>query len=690
MNNRWRSRTVIMLVITVLAVAACGPAAQPDTSQPTAAPAAGSQATTAPAAGTEATAAPAAGGEATAAPVASTSGEIAAPTTFVEPPFLAERVKAGKLPPIEQRLPKPPFVVGPGVLLQEEYMKWENGEYGGDINLAWQDANGYVNIAGGSTILRSPSQTTAASRPNVVSEFSHSDDYTKYQFKIRPGLKWSDGEPVTTEDIRFTFEDLYLNPDVQRPWPSELYTQGNAQLGPAKLNVVDELTFELTFSQPYGFFIAALNSWIPNYDFLIKPAHYLKQFHTKYAKEADLAAALQKNNETDWVALLAKMDVPHWNTGEDRALGMPTLNAFILTEASETRRVFERNPYYWHVDSAGKQLPYADRIVTTIVVDENAVGNAILAGQVTIAAGNQVALNKMPVYAQNAEQAKQRSFLTGSFNWPVLLFLNRDFQYEDQNSAWQKLMSDPEQRFGKAIAAAINPADINKSIYFDLFGKPVMYEGAYDPNKANQLLDQAGMDKRDSKEHRLGPDGKEFIFRITNHNAAPDWTPVVELLKQQLEAVGIRVDIENVAGTLFDQRKTSNDIMAAVHWNDGSAWATGISEDYLPNHKGPWSPMTWQYFTTNGKQGRKPPADMEEFYKLHTERKKYPPESPEGQKVFQQLMQWMQDHYVMIPTAGARTTPNIVDIRLRNLPNEGAPFDLDTIIGTEGFWFAQQ
>src|SRR5207244_673805 len=144
--------------------------------------------------------------------------------------------------------------------------------------------------------------------------------------------------------------------------------------------------------------------------------------------------------------------VAHWDTGDVRALGMPTLNAFVLTEASETRRVFERNPYFWHVDSTGKQLPYADRIVLTIVVDDNAVGNAILAGQVSIAAGNQVALNKMPIYQQNAEKTGQRSFLTGSFNWPVLLFLNQDFQYDDANSAWQKLVSDPEQRFGKAIA----------------------------------------------------------------------------------------------------------------------------------------------------------------------------------------------------------------------------------------------
>lgn len=676
--KRGRRSSVVMLLCLLLA-ACSSPPQTPAQSPQTTAAAQSPQATAAPQAA-EPTVAP----EMTAAPEAA-----AAPGSYIEPPFLADRVTAGKLPPIAQRLPKEPFVVGPGVLMPEEFMKWENGEYGGDINMAWTFPSGYVNLAGGSTILRSPSQSTAASLPNVVSEFSASDDYTTFHFKIRDGLKWSDGEPVTTADVRFGFEDLYMDPDVQRPWPSELLTQGNAELGPAKLNVIDDLTFELTFSQPYGYFVAALNSWIPNYDFLIKPAHYLKQFHKKYAKEADLAAQLEKNNETDWVTLLQKMDIAHWDIGEARGLGMPTLNAFVLTEASETQRIFERNPYYWHVDSAGKQLPYVDRIVTTIVVDENAVSNAILAGQVSIATGNQVTLNKMPIYQQNAEKTGMRTFMTGSFNWPVLLFLNRDFQYEDQNSAWQKLMSDPDARFGKAMAAAVNPGDINKSVYFELFGDPVMYDGMYNPENAKKLLDDLGM-KMGGDKFRTAPDGSEFILRITNHNAAPDWTPVVELLKEQIEAVGIHVDIDNVAGSLFEERKTTNDIMASIHWNDGNGWISGISEDYLPSHKGPWSPMTWQFFTSNGQKGREPPADMKEFYKLHSDRKKYPPESEEGKKLFQQLMTWIADHYVMIPTAGLRTTPTLVDARLRNVPNDGAPIDLDNIIITEGYWFAKQ
>lgn len=660
---------VILLITTILAVVGCS------SSPPEQSPASNAQPTAASAAGEQPTAASAAG------------EQPAAPGSYVEPPFLAERVQAGQLPPIDQRLPKDPFVVGPGVLIQEDYMTWENGKSGGDLKVAATFPSGLVYIGFGATILRSPSQTTAASLPNIVSEFSPSDDYKTFRFKIRDGLKWSDGEPVTTEDARFTFEDIYGNPDVQKPFPTELYTQGNPLLDPAKLKVIDDLTFELTFSEPYGFFVAPLNSWIPGYDFMIKPAHYLKQFHKKYASEADLAARLKENNETEWAKMLTDKDQAHWGIGTKQALGLPTLNAWVLTEYSDQRTVFERNPYYWHVDSDGNQLPYADRVVVSVVVDHAAQTNAILAGQVNIASAEDIALSEMPLYVQNAEKAGIRAFITGSFNWPVLLFLNQDFQYDDPNSTWQKLVSDPEHRFGKAIAAAINTDDINKSVYFDLFGEPVMYAGAYNPDTANQLLDQLGMQR--SGNYRTGPDGKDFILRITSANQQADFVPVAELLKQQLDKVGIRVDIEAVTPDLFDQRKTSNDIMASLLWNDGPAWPSGISEDYLPNHKGPWSPATWQYVTSGGKNGRKPPANMEEFYKLHTDRKKFPPESPEGQQAFQQLMQWIESNYVMIPTAGAKVSANVVGVNLRNVPNENAPFNLDTYINAEGVWIAQ-
>lgn len=609
---------------------------------------------------------------------------------FIEPPYLADRVSSGDLPPIDERLPEDPFVVGPGVLLQEEYMTWENGQYGGTINIAAPFPTGFVNIAGGATILRSPSQSSEASLPNVLSEFSHSDDYTVFHFTIRPGLKWSDGEPVTTEDVRFTFEDLYQDPDVQRGLPSELYTQGNPELPPAELTVIDEYSFDLTFSQPYGIFVAALNSWIPYYDFMIKPAHYLKQFHAKYASQDELAQLLEANGQTSWVQLLNAKDVAHWSVGEASALGMPVLNAWVLTEVNENQRVYERNPYFWHVDSDGRQLPYIDRVVNNLSVDNSAQTNAILAGQVTIASGGELALNNMPVYVQNADRNGTRVFTTGSFNNPLLLFLNHDYQYDTENSAWQQLIADPEHRFGQAVTAALNPDDINQSVYFGLFGTPDAHYSYNDPALANQLLDALGMDQRGDDGYRLGPDGQPFIFRLTHAANSPDFDPVAELVKQQLDAVGLHTEIERIDGALFDQRKAANEIMASMMWNDGPAWAGGISRDYQPSSKGPWSPMTWLYVTSGGTQGRQPPAYIQEFYDLDGSRQEFPPQSTEGQAIYDELLNWFAENYVFVPLTGAKVAANVVDARLHNVPNEGAPVELDTYINAEGMWFAAE
>jgi peptide/nickel transport system substrate-binding protein len=607
---------------------------------------------------------------------------------FIEPPIFADRVASGELPPIDERIPAEPFVVGPGTLLEEEFLDWEDGRYGGEIQYAGLAGTGPINISGGATILRSPGQSTDVSEPNIVSALEHDDDYTSYTFTIREGLRWSDGEPVTTEDVRFPFEDLYDDPDVRRPWPTPLFTAGNADLGPAELTVVDDLTFTLTFAQPYGQFMADLNSWIPYYNDIFKPAHYLKQFHARYADAAALDALVAESGRADWIELLASKDVPHWDVGEERALGLPTLNAWVLTETSESRRVFERNPYFWHVDASGHQLPYIDRVVNNQVVDTDAQTNALLAGQVSIATGGEASLNKMSVYTQNAERSGLKVFTTGSFNNPIQVFLNRDFQWTDAASPWQSLMADPEHRFAQAVSAAIDTDAINESVYFGLYSELDEAYQQHDPELAAQLLDDLGM-TTGSDGRRAFPDGSPFTLRLTYAAGAADFNPVSELLKQQLEAVGLQVDLEAVEGTLFDQRKAANDIQASLAWNDGQGWASGISEDYTPTSKGPWSPATWQHFITNGAEGRQPDAAMAQFYDLHTARKAFPPASDEGQELYDELLTWMRDNYAFIPTAGTRVTPTVVDDRLRNVPDEGSPVELDVYINAEGMWFEQ-
>jgi len=606
---------------------------------------------------------------------------------FVEPPFLRERVKAGTLPPIDERLPEDCFVVGSGTLLQPRYATWRDGRYGGTIRNTPTSPTGNLNLATGSTILRSPSQTTDQSMPNVVSAFEPSPDMRTFAFTLRKGLRWSDGEKVTTEDVRFLVEDLYQHPDSNTPFPTDLFTQRDTRLAPATLRVIDELRFELEFAAPYGQFVAALHSWIPTVSMLFVPAHHLKRYHGDYADPAALQQELDAAGASSWGELMTMKNLPSWSSGEADALGLPVLNAWVLTEVKETTRVFERNPYFWHVDASGHQLPYADSVVNYLVVDDDALLRAVMDGQVTVAAGDNVTLNNMAVYTQSGEHADTRVFLTNSFNFPPLLFLNHDYRHDAPDDPWQQLVADPDARFGRALSLAIDPEAINRSVYFGLHGEPMLNSAEHDPEKARTLLDQVGMDQVDDKGYRLGPDGASFTFAITFPTIALDFAPVAELVRSQLEDVGLRVTIKGVDDGLFGQLVSDNAVMASIHWNDGAGWSTGISNDYMPNEKGAWSPETWAYVQSKGEQGRKPPPYVQEFYDIASRRTEHPPASPEGKAAYERLMEWLTGHYAFIPTTGLRVKPNVVKNGVANLPDAGAPFELDTILNLEGIWF---
>ena len=161
----------------------------------------------APAAPAEAPAAEAPAAEAPAAEAP--SGEVAK-----EAPLLAEAVAAGTLPPLEERLPKVPFVVGPGVLLSEANVPdWAPGQYGGTLNSAHSvaDWSPDVFVMLNEPLLQAPDLGVQGIQGNVLKGFKVEDDNKDFTFNLRKGLKWSDGQPVTTEDVRFAWENIYGN-----------------------------------------------------------------------------------------------------------------------------------------------------------------------------------------------------------------------------------------------------------------------------------------------------------------------------------------------------------------------------------------------------------------------------------------------------------------------------------------------
>ena len=200
-----------------------------------------------------------------------------------EAPILAEMVAAGELSPLEERLPAEPFVVGPGTIVAEDELPdWRPGSYGGTLRMAHEGAdwNPDIFIMMNEHLLMAPGIGVDPIRPNIVRDFEVEDDNKVFTFFLREGLKWSDGEPVTTEDVRFVYEDIYLNEQLTPSFPAKFRAGGSPSGEPMDLEIIDDYTFRISFAEPYGGLLRELSikGW-QGYTDLMRPSHYLKQFH---------------------------------------------------------------------------------------------------------------------------------------------------------------------------------------------------------------------------------------------------------------------------------------------------------------------------------------------------------------------------------------------------------------------------
>ena len=159
--------------------------------------------------------------------------------TYNESPMLRVKVAAGELPPIEERLPKDPLV------LTEEWnhfssesLKMEPGEYGGTLRTVTHQANWNPDIfvALLERLVDVPEYQTHRIGPSLAKDYEISPDGKVYTFYMREGLKWSDGMPVTTDDVLFAYEDVLLNEKLTPVFPAWLTSGGE----PMKFEVIDE------------------------------------------------------------------------------------------------------------------------------------------------------------------------------------------------------------------------------------------------------------------------------------------------------------------------------------------------------------------------------------------------------------------------------------------------------------------
>ena len=612
---------------------------------------------------------PAADVQPTAAPAAEPAADASAQAaTTKESPMLAERVAGGQLPPLEERLPQEPFVVGPGVIVAEaDLPDWTPGLYGGTLRMAHGDAdwNPDIFIMLNEHLLMAPGIGVEGIRPNIVKAFEVNDDNTVFTFHLREGLKWSDGEPVTTEDVRFVVEDIYQNEKLTPSFPAKFRAAGKPDGEPMTLEISDDFTFSLTFTEPYGGFLRELTikGW-QGYTDLMQPAHYLQKFHADYASEEELKALLEEANLNDeWWQLFTTKNCQNWDLTRTRCIGMPALYPWVAVVSDDAGvLLFERNPYYFKVDTEGKQLPYIDKVLSVMTGDSDMVNLKVLTGDVDLLRED-TALVKLPLYKENEEKIGFRVQLLDNHVDPTALYLNLTFD----DPVWREVTGD--LRFRQALNMAINRQEIIESVYFNQASLPELVPGDFDREKANQLLDEMGMDQRDADDFRLGPDGNTFVLPIESASYAPDIPVVAELLVEHFKQIGIKTTFKLIDDSLAGQRVEGNEAQASIIWSVQPMWRNGTWTDYTP--AGRWGRLWETWYNSNGKEGEEPPDAVKRIYELHEGRIAAAPASAEDKTLTDEIYQIHHDNLYIFNIVEQVRYALITNAKLGNVPSGG-------------------
>ena len=519
-----------------------------------------------------------------------------------EPPFLAERVELGQLPPLAERLPALPRSDLP------EREDWESGRYGGRLNLltrGGRDARDLV-VLGYARLMVWTEDFQLV--PDLLLDVEVEEN-RRFTLKLRPGHRWSDGQPFTAEDFRFWWEQVANNSALSPGGPpSELLVEGE----PPSFEVLDETTVRFSWDRPNNQFLPALAATRP--PFIYRPAHYLRQFHPDYTDQTLLEAQAAEAGLQGWPALFDQRDRPFLLANPDH----PTLQPWRLLNAPPTRRWrFARNPYFHRVDAEGRQLPYIDEVVL-----EAASAELIPA---KTAAGDSHLQDRGLTFRDAAflKEAEARETLALKL-WPIARGAQLAI-YPNLNTA------EPELRrlirttdFRRALSLAIDRDEINQVIYQGLalpgansvlpdspLYRPAL-RGAWaqhDPQAANILLDGLGLDRRDSAGYRLRRDGTRLTLIVEAGDTDPAEIDVLELVQSHWREIGVELLVRSRGRSALRNSIQAGETAFSVFYGlaNGLARASMSPKELAPtgDRQNHW-PLWGLHYESNGSKGEQP------------------------------------------------------------------------------------
>jgi ABC-type transport system substrate-binding protein len=537
---------------------------------------------------------------------------LAQPTSFQEAPSL----NGTGLPPVAERLPEQPLAIEPVEQIGEYGGTWRMGLVGGGDTPWLIRTMGYENL-----VNWNPEWTGVA--PNIAESFDVNEDSTEFTFNLRRGMKWSDGEPFTADDIVFWYEDVLMNEELTPAIPTWVQSGGE----PLRVEKVDDVTVKFIFQEPNGLFLN--NLALPdNAVVTLYPRHYMEQFHADYNSE-NLDRLVQQAGVADWVQLFQnKADIHRYSNAEK-----PVLYAWMLTTpyGAGTRVVAERNPYYWKVDTEGNQLPYIDQLVYNVLEDAEVLLLQTLNGEIDMYDRHIATLTNRAILADNAEEGDYRFydlvpaggnamalFLNWNANDPVKreIFQNKDFRIGLSHAIDRQAITD-------LVYLGLNePSQIAPRAESNIYDEEMAKQYTeYDVELANEYLDRAGYSERDSQGYRLGPDGNRISFTIEVAAAIQQWVDAIQLIDENWEEVGIDLQVLVADRALVWERMQAGEQDAMVWGGEGGLFMDAVMGPYSAFPYSIYSKFApyWSNWYQGDEPAEEPPAEVKRQMELYDE-----------------------------------------------------------------------
>ncbi|MBL8689464.1 MAG: ABC transporter substrate-binding protein [Rhodospirillaceae bacterium] len=540
--------------------------------------------------------------------------------------------------------------------------------------------------------------------PNVAQAITVNSEATEYTVQLREGMRWSDGHPFTTDDIMFWAERILPDPALTSPSIREVFSIDGA-LGQFERR--GPFVFRVTFPVPNGLFLQKLASGTPTASITDYPRHRLAPLFRDGDPKA-IAQAIAETGAKDWRAMF-EVKSRRFNTRADPALVFrtgiegrqvalandykpwPTLDAWVpvaMEDGDPPRIIAKRNPYYWKIDPAGRQLPYIDSVAFHLVPGSpdakswEMMDRLILTDEIDMQLERiWHAAKSMPPKEPTPNLRLIPAMDAGGNALPLALNLThpdlvkrrlfQDLGFRialsqaiDRRRIMTEILQNNSQVYERPYQMAPRP----ESRFFH--ERLAFQHLAFDPAKSNRLLDELGLIRRDDQGFRRDETGRRLTIEVLVRSEKTGQRAMLARIVEDWKAVGIEVVVKPIPRReLSDVAIPGAAYDAVVTFDDGGMEAMMEPANYVPTRERSWFAPAWKtwFIDRNDPRAEEPPQGVRDQMALYaTLQKTVDPEAQD--ELMRRILDIAADQFYMMGIALAGAEPGIAKKTMRNLP----------------------